>query len=724
MKLFGKTTAKSQTLRDQEQLIADLRRTSSENARDRSGLSSCGTNSYEPPLAFESYVDRAVFDIESHHPSVTDKIVITTQNSPPVEEPRVEKPQPAKIVRHVRFPSEPEIFEIESLTNLVSTYEDDDIEGFSYSESIASKKSTDESINESNDESEVMYEKDDTASTKNTESINEINDKIEVMYGKYDNDDKDDGIVLESEAINRTKEQLDENSSTTSKVNTAGCFPAMVTLDCPAIEDFEIQYDPTRFKKEKKHLLTKISSIYHRWKSFREDRWASLSKFPSQNKQRNEEGNHDDDPTLSSSGSTDSGSHDNDYNHTIKNKSRFWGLSRFWNRKRAEKSPDYFEDGNAFHYNYWTERGFEDIDIDILATSTCNEYARMQYQMWKKSTTEGSLSLETSAFVSAFVLLLSAIGMAVFADIGFWTFGGIVSWCNMVVGSLVVLVLEFKPARKAYGKILRASEVIASRCGTSCCCYRNGSQRETETDPSDNCYHDATDSDPEDDVPSAEATRENILHNMRLFRYVHGRGFLCVFSGSMVFSVIPRHTFQIVGPMLAVGVPGIALVLVGKIAILAGVHATFRRTLLEISILGDDDYLRTKFLSAGKSILESDRENSDEDERDEENPGNHQWRDRNTFITKLQREKKLCLDQYGFLVLVTTLGLDLDEDEQIQTIYEKEVKPKDPEAMTFQEFKKWWRGTPHRNPVSLGRKRSPSPSKGRRRSSSSPSRPT
>lgn len=182
--------------------------------------------------------------------------------------------------------------------------------------------------------------------------------------------------------------------------------------------------------------------------------------------------------------------------------------------------------------------------------------------------------------------------------------------------------------------------------------------------------------------------RHDVVRNIRLFRYLYGRGFLYVFAGSIAFATIPGHLEDYPAAFFAICLPGIALTLVGALAVLAGIHATFRWTLLETSIVGDDDHLRDKFRSVGQS-----ESNNDNDKR--ENVG---------------------LNRDGFSVLVTTLGLDLDEPTLMPTVFALEIRPKEPNAMTFEEFRKWWRGkyatpskrsssSPHKSPRSPGSRR-------------------
>ena len=57
--------------------------------------------------------------------------------------------------------------------------------------------------------------------------------------------------------------------------------------------------------------------------------------------------------------------------------------------------------------------------------------------------------------------------------------------------------------------------------------------------------------------------RRGVVKNVRFFRYLHGRGILYMFAGSMAFGTIPGHFSYYPEAVLALGLPGIALMVLG-----------------------------------------------------------------------------------------------------------------------------------------------------------------
>ena len=599
----------------------------------------------------------------------------------------VAEPQKSSVGNRVRFQAESETYEFESLPSLLSSRRSDDIESYeeSYGESYE-ERSYDV-------EYSVHIESDNSIRTQSTvdSSIEDV--KHESNDGN-NHDNKDVGFerTIEDEEICEYRIEdgvaagiagdSSNGSAKTSGFNNFGC--------CQAINAFEIEYDPERFKKKKKRMFTQFVFTYHRWKSFRENRRA---RFKREKQLANRE-KQDEERTLSSgeASCTESEEDDNDDNdnNNNKRKKRFPEFLKFWGRKRNKQQCDmgYYDCSNEFSYAYWAHRAVATIDADILAMNQCNEHARTQYLDWKRAATQGPIWLETCSFVFAFLLLVSSFLISAFVV---WTEETIASWCFFLITDVLILILQCRPAYEGFKLMWRNTQGLlqySSRRKKS----RNPSN--DEIDVSD-CYHATTEIDEE--VGFDQLCQRN-FRNIRLFRYMYGRGLLWFCSGAMSFALIPSQAYNKVGVAIAIGIPGIALTIAGTTAIFAGIHSVFRWTLLETSIVGDDDYLYSKFALAGRSFYDVYYDS------DEETYGSGR--------SKSGRR----LDRNGFFVLVTTLGLDLEE--HLSNIYMREVRPKNPDAMTFEEFKKWWLGKPR----SGLRRRSQSPVIGRR-SSLSPSRP-
>ena len=422
---------------------------------------------------------------------------------------------------------------------------------------------------------------------------------------------------------------------------------------CCSSESFEIEYDKERFsnlKNKRKDISQRLFSFSQRWKSFRDDQLANFRAGRRWHPQRSTEG--DDERTLSSGDSSN-----NSY-------------ERYAEENEDSTSEEYqhfsfFRCGENRHKRS-TQKSYPaslDADLDVLVRNSCNAYARRQFEVWRAASIEGPGGLKTTAFVMALSLLLCSLGVVVAKyKQHFWTPGAVVACCHLVVASLLILLLESRSNLTGKG-ILR--DLVTCGC----------SGKSVEDDLTENFYHATVlpmdayqeygDQHYALEGDHAAKPRHDVVRNIRFFRFLHGRGLLCVFAGSMAFATIPGHLIDYPSVVLAICIPGIALMLVGLWAIVAGVYAFFRWTLLETSIVGDDDHLLEKFRSAGRSFLKkSEQDNND----------------------------IVWLNQKGFSVLVTTLGLDLDETTLIPTVFALEVRPKDLDAMTFEEFKKWWRG--------------------------------
>lgn len=443
------------------------------------------------------------------------------------------------------------------------------------------------------------------------------------------NDVSDSGIVVVDAATNEPK--------------STGCF------SCVAVESFEIEYDRNRFGRieNKTNAVSKrISFFSHRWWSYRDNLLA--------NHHGERQWNPDDERTLSSGDSSKSYGYYNDDDEDTQD-DRFTGIYQHFHHSLHRKQGNRKQSRKPDEMRNRDKPGAMEIDTESLATrNPCNEYARMQLAVWKSASIEGPRFIKVASLLLALTLLLSSTGMAYAANRdGFWTPGTVVACCHLVVTALVILLLESRPSLTGHG-ILRDIFLVV------CCCSKTVDDEMTDFHggvlPMD-VYREYRGRHSDD---CAAKPRDDFVQTLLFFRYLYGRGFLCIYAGSMAFAVILGHFEDYPGAFLAVGVPGIGLLLVGVSAVLAGLHASFRWTLLETSIVGDDDYLLKKFLSAGQIDDESDDE------------------------TRLNR--------HGFSVLVTTLGLDLDEINLVPTVFALEVKPKIPDAMTFEEFRRWWRG--------------------------------
>lgn len=373
----------------------------------------------------------------------------------------------------------------------------------------------------------------------------------------------------------------------------------------------------------------RIASFSHRWRSFRKDRHFRRHKLIPRSRLQLQ--GEEDDRTLSSSESGNSNSYTDSGKNRDRDRDRVESrFSRFWKRIRFNKHAP-------------------DGPIDTLATNaTCNKHVRGQFEMWKVTSIEGPQWIRITSFVLAFLLLMvCATGMAVLATFDSQSLEDftIVNWvaCFLLGVSLLLIVL------------------LESR---SSLITRNGVPRD---------FHHANGIIPMDayreykDPHNKDRTaklREGVAQTIGFFRYTYGRGTLSVFAGLMIFVTIPeRFMVHAYHPL---SLWAIALMIVGAFAVLAGAHAAFRWTLLETSIAADDDHLRGKYYLSASS--ESNNKN-----------------------TKQSKTKMGSLNFYGFSILVTSLGLYLDEDTLLPTIFAQEVQPKDPNAMTFEEFRIWWR---------------------------------
>lgn len=449
----------------------------------------------------------------------------------------------------------------------------------------------------------------------------EENDDVKNAYAAVNDDDKNDYVVIKT-SINKPK--------------SAGCC---------ATEAFEIEYELDRFRNiinKRKRISERLASFSYRWKSFRADQLANLHR--PWIRERHVDG--DDERTQSSGGSSNSsGLYENEEEEDENNSGVYQHFGRLG---RAAKLAS----------NCRTNRVPSGAaDPDILASNSCNEYARRQFEVWRAAAIEGPRVIKFTAFVVTLILLLCAIWMAVFANReDFWTPGAIVACCHLVVASLTILLLESRSNLTGKG-ILK--DVVT--CGCSGKTVEDDiMDHRTPVLPLD-AYQEYGDQHYSDDY--AAKPRNDVVRNIRLFRYLHGRGLLYIFAGSMTFPMIPGHLRDYPVAFFTICVPGIILMVVGAWAFLAGVHSIFRWTLLETSIVGDDDHLYDKFISVGKSFVDASDENDDE-------------------MIRLNRD--------GFSILVTTLGLDLDETAS--TVFALEIRHKDPVSLTFEEFRKWWRG--------------------------------
>mmetsp|Transcript_5972 Transcript_5972/g.14478 ORF Transcript_5972/g.14478 Transcript_5972/m.14478 type:complete len:572 (-) Transcript_5972:108-1823(-) len=496
---------------------------------------------------------------------------------------------------------------------------------------------------------ENRYEPPPVFTTKIT--VADVSAAADVISGENDIT-KNNGLIPEREGsptaeIFASDDMTSNNRGANTDEMKSNASAAEISSGCCSSESFEIEYDKERFSNLKNK---RFSSFSQRWKSFRDDQLANFRAGRRWHPQRNNGG--DDERTLSSGDSSN-----NSY-------------ERYAEENEDSASEEYqhfsfFRCGENRHKRS-TQKSYPaslDADLDVLVRNPCNAYARRQFEVWRAASIEGPGGLKTTAFVTALSLLLTSVGV-VFAKSGqhFWTPGAIVACCHLVVASLLILLLESRSNLTGKG-ILR--DLVTCGC----------SGKSVEDDLTENFYHATVlpmdayqeygDQHYALEGDRAAKPRHDVVRNVRFFRFLHGRGLLCVFAGSMAFATIPGHLSDCPSVVLAICIPGVALMLVGLSAIVAGVYALFRWTLLETSIVGDDEHLLEKFRSAGRSLLKkSEQYNND----------------------------IVGLNQKGFSVLVTTLGLDLDEITLIPTVFALEVRPKDLNAMTFEEFKKWWRG--------------------------------
>lgn len=502
---------------------------------------------------------------------------------------------------------------------------------------------------------ENRYEPPPVFTTKIT--VADVSAEAGVVSGENDIE-KETGFIPEREG-NPIAETFASDDMTSNNLTTnmgemkSNVSAADISSGCCSSESFEIEYDKERFsnlKNKRKDIFQRFSSFSQRWKSFRDDQLANFRAGRRWHPQRNTEG--DDERTLSSGDSSN-----NSY-------------GRYTDENEDSTSEEYqhfsfFRCGENRHKRS-TQKSYPaslDADLDVLVRNPCNAYVRRQFEVWRAASIEGPGGLKTTAFVMALSLLLCSVGVIVAKyRQHFWTPGAVVACCHLVVASLLILLLESRSNLTGKG-ILR--DLVTCGC----------SGKSVEDDLTETFYHATVlpmdayqefgDQHYAFEGDRAAKPRHDVVRNVRFFRFLHGRGLLCVFAGSMAFATIPGHLSDYPSVVLAICIPGVALMLVGLSAIVAGVYAFFRWTLLETSIVGDDDHLLEKFRSAGRSLLKkSEQENND----------------------------IVGLNQKGFSILVTTLGLDLDENTLIPTVFALEVRPKDLDSMTFEEFKKWWRG--------------------------------
>jgi len=490
--------------------------------------------------------------------------------------------------------------------------------------------------------------------------------------------------VVESKGSRPRKVQQDDEDryddvvmvSTNSMAHSE--YTAKVATGCCGSEAFELEYDKDRFHcttKQRKTIpdrLTsfsrKISTFSHRLKSYREDQIANshASRLLCQPREEDE--------TLSSAGSSISyGYYDDETELTEDDRfsgvyQHFGSIGRGLGKRQHSKSTKHTNDTS-----FASSRS--SLPGDVLSNLACNEYARRQYEIWRAAAIEGPTIIKVASFVVTLVLIINALGIVlVKRKEDFWTPGAIVALCHLFVSSMLILVLESRTNLAGKGNLI---DLVTCGCSS------------VEDDLMDDRYLARATVLPMEayhvygencENNCASRLRHKIVRSVGLFRYGHGRGLLYIFAGFMTISTIPGHLEDYPNVTMLLCIPGATLLWTGFMAIVAGVHATFRWTLLKTSIVGDDDHLRDKFRSARLNILDESH---------------------HTDIDSIR------LDRDGFTHLVTTLGLDLDAEVLIPAVYTLEVGPKDPEGITFEEFRKWWRGkdAPRKHPSSPVRSR-------------------
>jgi len=381
---------------------------------------------------------------------------------------------------------------------------------------------------------------------------------------------------------------------------------------------------------------------------------------------------------------------------------------------------------------------------DDINRIKCTEHAKVQYKVWKRASIEGSQTIRITAVLMTVWISVLLVSILVFCDYFPWTVSSIVSCLYLLVGAFLILLFETR------SHVIR----FPQNTGSFDCCFPAGWRNRGRTanptaadDDTDTEYRSSNDDDntsatpaviPASDgfgtdaagtVPSdndstlpmdvyrryggdpklspeqrnrivfGAKSRDDVMKSFNALRYVYGRGGLYLFTGSMTIAMIPYVPPNFAWAYLLIWllyVPSTILIVLGIVAFLVGVHAVFRWTLLDTSIHCNNQHLFEKFMSA-QNCDTKNRNNNDYDDRDYYNDGEDEdddddeesgvsggWRRKNARANRLDRDE--------FSILVMSLGLDLDETTTIPEIFTQEIRVKNPDYITFVEFRSWWHG--------------------------------
>ena len=559
-----------------------------------------------------------------------------------------------------------------------------------------------------------------------------------------DNDNESHLLTIEPTICRRIESPYpmfgnNDNNNSNEDDNFASCFDVDNGTRGTNFVCFEVEYDKEQFhsnNNNRKNVLSAVSkrvtSFSHRVKSFRHDiRSQSRFDHQNQNQMKSAIGGGDDGGgggrtrkngstakigqilvhtkeddieimTLSSGASTQSNSLEyyEDDDNDDDDDSRFFKLTSWFGRNSKSKRDrgaaprssnsnyrrDHHHDIIITDHHRQQHDGYDDID-----RMDCNEHARSQYKIWKRAAIEGPNYIRVASFALACLILLSVIVLIAVCSFP-WTSSSIVSCFHLVVGSMLILLLESR------------SGICLPFTGGGCCLFQNNLDTNKTNDKgrdSNNALPiDAYREYAEDQDVFGAKSRDDVLQRFNVFRFLYGRGALYTFTGSMTIAMIPIsatisnivissnsdnadadadanvayivNAINIMVPLVLIYLPGIMLMILGIFAFFAGVHAAFRWSLLDTSIHCNDEHLREKFISAARATHQDDNICSS-----------------NISISDVET---IRLDQHEFSILVMTLGLDLDEISMIPEVFMKEIRTKNSDCITFNEFHSWWRG--------------------------------